>query len=218
MRLSRAWLLAVWASLGLSSGASAHPMSREDWSLRTAVQVDADRLDVVVVLEVPFDVVSKELGADMTAARDAADPAASAQKVLDAYTRGHWDRLAAGLKLWVNGEPVSGHWAPKNSRLNGKGAVSAGFFMYIVEFVPDAPWVLGDEVDVMVGNVAYAHAPMVYSAMVVTGTPWQVAWDTARLSLPSGAYNVDDPRFWVRDVRLRALRAHVVRVAPTPAP
>ena len=71
---------AVVAFLALAVGtvAAAHPMSRDKWSLRTAVQIADGKLDAIVVLEVPFDVVTKDLKADMDAARAAPDATSGA--------------------------------------------------------------------------------------------------------------------------------------------
>lgn len=204
---------AVLVGLLCAGEAHAHPMSRVDYSMRAAVQLDGDHLEAVVVMEVPFDVVAADLRAGMEAARTAAEPTAQAQQVLDAYSHKVWDQLGQGLRVRVNGQVVPGTWGPKDNRLNGKGAVTGGFFLYMVEFRPAAPLVLGKSVDVVIENWGMADKPMVYSAMVVPGRGWTVTMDSSRIALPNAPYNVDDPRFWTRNLSLRRLEA---RFAATP--
>lgn len=209
-----ALLLGLAAStLIVSAVASAHPMSRSDYSVRSAIQLDGDQLEAVVVMEVPFDVVAGELRQDMETARAAKNPSHQAQAVLDAYSRRHWDAMGGGLRVRVNGEVVPGTWGPKDNRLNGKGAVTGGFFLYMVEFTPAAPLKLAGDVSVVIENHGYADKPMVYSAMVVAGKGWRVSLDSSRFALPNAPYNVDDARFWTRDLSLRRLEA---RFAATP--
>jgi hypothetical protein len=202
--------VALMVGLLTASVASAHPMSRVDYSMRTAIQLDGDRLEAVVVMEVPFDVVAADLRAGMEAARSANDPSHQAQQVLDAYSHKVWDQLGQGLRVRVNGQVVPGSWGPKENRLNGKGAVTGGFFLYMVEFKPAAPLQLGPGVDVVVENWGMADKPMVYSAMVVAGRGWTVTMDSSRVALPNAPYNVDDPRFWTRNLSLRRLEARFV--------
>ncbi|MCA9572016.1 MAG: hypothetical protein KC656_29460 [Myxococcales bacterium] len=210
----RWWILclAVWTS----AVAWAHPLSKTNYSLRTAIQVEGETADVVVVLEVPFSVVTEDLKGDLEKAREAAAPAKAAQDVLDAYTQRHWAQLAKGLTLTVDGEAVPGAWKPRANRLNGKGAVSGGFFLYIVEFVPAGGALpLDDDVTFVVDNQGYQGLPMVYSAMVVSGKGWKVAHSSASALLPDRPYDLNAPDFWVEDPALRHL---VARYTRTPAP
>lgn len=202
--------VAMVVALLTASVAVAHPMSRVDYSMRAAVQVDGDHLEAVVVMEVPFDVVAADLRAGMEAAREANDPSHQAQQVLDAYSHRVWDTMGQGLRVRVDGQVVPGSWGPKDNRLNGKGAVTGGFFLYMVEFRPAAPLRLDGDVDVVIENWGYADKPMVYSAMVVAGGGWKVTMDSSRVALPNAPYNVDDPRFWTRNLSLRRLEARFV--------
>ena len=207
------WLVWLWMGLW-SAQALAHPMSRDKWSLRTAVQLAGDKLDALVVLEVPFDVVSADLKAGLDEARASENPARSAQQVLDGYAKKHWDQLAAGLTLTVNGAPVEGAWTPRNNRMNGKGAANGGFFMYIVEFVPQTPFVWDTAVDIGVKNTGYSEPPMVYSAMVVAGEGWRVEKNSTVDLLPKRPYDLNAKDFWIADPALREVS---VRYAPEPA-
>lgn len=204
-------LFAVLIALCVALPALAHPMTRDAWSLRTAVQLAGETLDVVVVLEVPFDVVTSDLKADLDAARTSADASKAAQAVLDRYTQKHFDTMAAGLSLTIDGKKVAGAWKPRKNRLNGKGAVTGGFFMYIVEFVPAAPPAFGREVRVVVHNGGYTEPKMVYSAMVVSGVGWTVAEDSSKSLLPDKPYDLNGPEFWVSDAALRKVSARYTR-------
>lgn len=204
--------LALLLGLGIAGVAEAHPMSRDQWSLRTAVQLVADKLDAVVVLEVPFDVVAKALkpGLDAARAQGQAAPAA-ADAVIQGYAKQHFDTLARHLTLTVDGKPVPGTWRPSANRLNGKGAVEGGFFLYIVEFAPAGTPKLDDDVTLVVDDKAYPDAPMVYSAMVVAGTGWKVVSNSAAKLLPTRPYDLNAPDFWVSDPSLRRVEARFQR-------
>ena len=76
MKRLLALLVLLVVALAVPS-AQAHPMSRDKYSLRTAVQLTGGKLDAVVVLEVPFDVVTGDVRPDMEKARTAADSTAA---------------------------------------------------------------------------------------------------------------------------------------------
>lgn len=201
-------LVGLW----VSGAAHAHPMSRDQWSLRTAVQLVADKLDAVVVLEVPFDVVAKALKPGLDAARSQGQAApTAADAVIQGYAKQHFDTLAKHLTLTVDGRSVPGAWRPSANRLNGKGAVEGGFFLYIVEFVPSGPLPLDADVTLVVDDRAYLDAPMVYSAMVVAGTGWKVVSSSAAKLLPARPYDLNAPDFWVADPALRRVEARFQR-------
>jgi hypothetical protein len=196
--------------------ALAHPLSRDRYSLRTAVRVEADRTDVLVVLEIPFDVVMKDVRAGLDAAGVSAEGGAPAREVLDRYNQSVWRRLADGLLLLVDGQPVAGSWVPSSNRYNGKGAVTEGFFVYIVEHRPAAPLALGPEPSITVVNTAWPDAPMAYSAYVAAGPGWTVASSSAARLLPERPYDLNDASFWVDDAALRLLTARFRRAPAGP--
>jgi hypothetical protein len=202
----------AWLAVGLlaSTLAWAHPLSRDKYSLRTQLRVASDQVEIVVLLEVPFDVVMGELKDDLEAARSTAQRHA-ARQVLDAYARKQFSALAAGLSVSIDDTPLKGTWRPKSSPYNGKGAVTEGFFLYMVEFVPDGPAPLDDDVTVVVTNAAYADRPMVYSAWAIDGTGWTVASHSAQPLLPDKAYDPTDAAFWIEDDALRTFTVRAVR-------
>lgn len=201
----------AWALLLVSVVADAHPLSRDRYSLRTALRLDADKLDALVVLEIPFDKVMAELKTGLDAAGTTAQSGAPAREVLDAYTAGVWKELGEGLILLADGRPVPGTWAPADSRYNGKGAVTEGFFIYIVEFKPTAPWAFGPGVSLQVLDANWPSAPMAYSAYVEAGKGWKVAYSSAARSLPDKPYDLNDPAFWVDDPAMRVLSVRFER-------
>lgn len=206
----RRWIAVLITTL-LPALAAAHPLSKDTWSLRSAVQAQADALDVVVVLEVPFAVVTKDLRERMDAVRASGEGSKGAQAVLDAYAKEHWARMAKGLKLTVDGKAVEGSWRPRDNRYNGKGAVDGGFFMYIVEFVPTSGWSLDGDVTVVVENAAYPDEDMVYSGLVLSSPPWTVTRDSSKDVLPDRPYDLRSPDFWLPDASLRKLVARFVK-------
>lgn len=195
----------------LPGSAGAHPLSRDQWSLRSAVQLADQKLDVVVVLEVPFAVVAKDLKPMLDAARQAPNAAQAAEQVITDYAKKHWDALGKACTLTVDGKKVAGAWRASSNRLNGKGAVEGGFFLYIVEFAPSAPLVLDGDVTIVVDDKAYLDAPMVYSAFVHAGAGWKVASNSAAKLLPARPYDLNAPDFWVSDPALRRLEARFVK-------
>ena len=202
------WLVCGALLLGVLGGpAEAHPMSRDKYSLRTAVRLSTSQLDAVVVLEVPMDVVTSALRARIDAATAAST---EARAVVDAYSAAQWQAMAAGLSLTIDGQAVPGRWLPREDRFNGKGAVSEGFFMYIVEFRPDGPLRLDGDVTVRVVNKGFTEVPMVYSAWVLAGDGWTLASSSAQRALPGRAYDLNDPAFWVEDPSLRTVEARFV--------
>lgn len=203
-------ILPVVGLLGLALAAEAHPLSKDKYSFRTALRLDGAELDAVVVLEVPFDVVRVDVAEAMKAAKTSDDPAGAAEAVLDGYRDAQFAAIADGLRLTVDGEAVPGRWVPRDNRLNGKASVAGGFFMYIVEFQPKGALELDDDVTVRVDNQGYPEAPMVYSAMVLSGEGWSLASQEPDV-LPDGPYDLNDPRFWVEDPRLRKVGARWTR-------
>ncbi|HMU81023.1 MAG TPA: hypothetical protein PKC57_12250, partial [Microthrixaceae bacterium] len=179
--------------------ALAHPLSRDRYSLRAAIRVEQDRADVVVVLEVPFDRVMQDLRGGLDAAGVRPEASAPAREVLDRYNAAMWRQMADHLLLLVDGRPVAATWRPSDSRYNGKGAVTEGFFVYIVELAPDAPLQLGRQATLTLVDTGWPDAPMAYSAYVGAGKGWTVTDSSARGVMPDRPYDLNDPSFWVTD-------------------
>ena len=196
--------------------AAAHPLDRDAYSLRSGLKLGPSGLMAVVILEKPTQFVLAELqdardpwtgkraGQE---AEDSAPPRRLGQDEQNAYARGHFEALADGLTLSVNGQPVAQRFSVRSSRINGKAG--RGFFVYIVELtVPPQPdW--GDRIEVLVRNDGFQVEPMYYSGLARAEGRWRVVSDSAadRLGADRGSGLPDDPRSWTRDDGLRTLRA-----------
>lgn len=197
--LAVAWLAA--ALLG-STTAWAHPLSKDKWSLRTAVRLQERTAQVLIVLEVPFDVVGKAI----RQAREQ-DGDAPVDQLLARYGREVLGQLAGQASLTVDGRPVPGTFVRKDHPLNGRGSAAGGFFTWIVEFQAKGDWPLDEEVVVEVRNTGFTEADIVYSALADAGPGWTLVEDSTKGVLPSRRYVLDDPAFWSPDPSLRTLRA-----------
>lgn len=186
--------------------ASAHPLSKDSWSLRTAIRVADEGVDVLLVLEVPFDEVREALQQAAQAQPDTPPP-----ELVRAYGAKVLERLGGQATLQMNGAPVPGRFSPKDHPMNGRGSASGGFFLWMVAFEPQAGWSLTDPVSLTVSHADFTEESIVYSAMSVAGAGWRVAHDSARDVLPSGPYLIDDPSFWSPDPRLREVTVRFVR-------
>ncbi len=203
MALRRRAAGALVALAAAAPSVDAHPLARDRYSYRVAVQRGADGLRALAVLEVPFEVVMAGLRTP-----DGGTPDRAA---LDAWNRRVWREMGDHLLLLVDGRVVPGTWRPSDSRFNAAGSVAEGFFVYIVAFTPDAPWTLGPTTDVVVANSGWADAPMALSAWVVGEDGWRVTHNTAVRSLPADGYDVHDARYWSADPALRLLEARFER-------
>lgn len=207
-------LIGVLLVVGLLPAAHAHPMSRDKYSLRTALRLQdtggAPELEAVVVLEVPFQVVMGALEEELKAARASDEGRAAAKRVLDGHSEDVWAKMASQLTITVDGKPLEGSWGPQDSRFNGKGAVTEGFFIYIVEFTP-TDLTLDEDVTVQVTNRGWTDVPMVYSAMVLDGPPWTAVDHSLEGVLPDKPYDLNDPAFWLEDESLRMVTVRYTR-------
>jgi len=193
-------------AIGLAvPGASAHPLSRDQWSLRTAVRVARDDVQVIAVLEVPFDVVGKAIRARREAAPDT-----PVDQLLSAYGRTALQTLASQATLTIDGQAVQGRFVAKDHPLNGRGSASGGFFTWFVEFRPEGAWPLDGDVTVGVAHGGYTDVDIVYSTLADAGPGWTLAEDSSRQVLPDRPYRLEDPAFWSPDPRLRTLTARFV--------
>ena len=200
--------------LAAPTAAQAHPFSRDSYSIRQALRLKDERLLAVVILEIPADVVMRELVGEAEAkAREAEldgkeiDPKVSRAQV-NAFNKRIWGRMAEGLSLRVGGEALAGSWKPLKSDANGKGG--EGFFVYMVGFDPKGKPKFGDEVAVELANTGWSDVPMYYAGLVNVGAEWAIAANNARDVLGAIAETEDpdptDPKGWSQDEALRNLR------------
>jgi hypothetical protein len=184
------------------SWAWAHPMGPGGWSAYTAVKVEAESPEVVVVLEVPM---QDALGRFRTYAGGRTDA-----EVETGFRARMWSELSQGLSVRLNGEEVRGTWEPVWTPVNGH--LAEGFFVYLLRFKAQRGWSLPDHWQLEVDNQAFLESPTWWSAWVEADSPWVVTSHSAADVLqrldpePATAEDV-----WSRDSRLRTLRIDVDR-------
>ena len=181
---SRAWIVAV--ALLAAGAAWAHPLDRDAYSLRSGLKMGPSGLMAVVILEKPTQFVLADLrGAPDPwtgkrvgeAEQDTAPTRRPGQDEQNAYALRHFEELAAGLTLQVNGATTGARFRTRDSRINGKAG--RGFFLYIVDLrLPrDPAW--GDRVDVVIQNSSFPVEPMYYSGLARAEGRWRVLSDSA---------------------------------------
>ena len=194
-------LLIMW-----STSALAHPFSKEEYSLRTALKVSEKGLVPLVALEVPIPIALKEIGADTT------DPTEVKKRKIRAYNERQWDTLAENLSFTVDGSPLKGQWLAIDHPANGKAA--EGFFVYMVSFQFTETPNLKDGSIIVIHNAAYPDSPMVYTASATASTPWTVASSTSKDILGEGEQaELTDPSRWSEDASLRTLKV-IIKSSP----
>ena len=187
----------------MTSWAWSHPMGPGGWSAYTAVKVEADAPEMVVVLEVPIQDALERFRAYAGDRTDA--------EVEKGFRAEMWSELSQGLSVRLNGEPVRGSWEPVWTPANGH--LAEGFFVYLLRFKGQEAWSLADHWQLEVDNQSFLEAPTWWSAWVEAESPWVVTDHSARDVLkrldpePSTAADV-----WSQDARLRTLRIQVDRV------
>lgn len=184
----------------LSALALAHPMASTDRSLRTAMRLTPEALEVVVVLEVPIDNVR----ADVEAWRKA-EPEGDAVAFRERYTQGYFDTLGETTTVTVDGVAVDAAFAPLDSPINGRGL--EGFFTFVVQASLPPP--SGERATVRVHLGGYPDASELWlSGLARAEAPWTVGSSSAEqvLGQPVTAEGVGrDPALWTRDPAMRSL-------------
>jgi len=197
-------------SLGLPALLAAHSAWPSYYSSRTAVGIDGNGLQAVVVIEVPtFDLVADfrrhfadiDLVAEIEGGRFAA--------LEDAYRESRFEDFAGDLELSIDGRQASGHWRPVDTPVNGRG--TEGFFVYMLEFVLDEPLPARRRLTVRVLNRVLPEAQMVLANQAQAEDGWVVAESsipepTPVADLPPGAELLADAAMWSEDATKRDLR------------
>ena len=191
-------------SLLLPGLASAHPFGKEEYSVRTAVRVSAEKAQVVLILEVPVDDVLKgvlRLGGGARVGREE----------VAQWDRSQWSLLARDVTVQINGkalEPTD--WKPVPSKRNGKAA--EGFFVYLVGAEASVQGM--QKVTVEVDNSVYMDKPMYLAVAAEEESPWFVSENSAMLSYltQSDSDMGDEASEWSVDPSLRELKVVYERV------
>ncbi len=207
--------------------ASAHPMSRELWSLRNGIKLDEQGLALVSVLEIPDTVVVQDIE-KATAMAEIAEagaehprsPAERRRDVMLAHRKAQFDQLAAGMSLTIDGEAIQVAWAPHPTPVNGRA--SAGFFQFIIaaELPASSPALTPGPHRVELSSQSYRDLPMVYSGLARDGGTWVRTWDSAQelMGEDRGSGLPDDPRSWSKNEAMRTLAATFEPQVGPPAP
>ena len=183
--------------------AFAHPFSKEEYSLRTAITLSSKGVVPLVVLEVPIPIALREIGAEVE------DPRDLKRRKINAYNNQQWDTLAENLTFTINGEAANGEWLAIDHPSNGKA--TEGFFVYMVSFMyKDLPN-LGQEVTIEIHNTAYPESKMVYSGGATAKDPWIIVKSTSKDILGENEKaELTDPKRWSTDELLRHLTVQAV--------
>lgn len=177
-----------WLLLLCSSTALAHPMGRDEYSLRAGVEANKTGVRIVIMGEIPVPAVIEGLGKEAQGKR----PTPAQVK---AYTEARQQELMAAQTVTVDGEPMALAWEPSPSALNGRAI--DGFFVYVVQTqIPVGK--LDNDVTVVLDDQAWLTAPMVYDAEVRARAPWT-------LGEHSG------PKDWTADASARQLTVRFTR-------
>ena len=125
-------LLTVTLLVLLAGSASAHSFDRNFASARYALDLDAEALHVLVVVEMPtLDV----LGDFRRYLRD--HPEASDEENTEAFRLQQLQDLSDSFFLSVDGAAIEGAWTAVDSPANGLG--DADFFVYMIEHKTASP-------------------------------------------------------------------------------
>jgi len=179
---------ALPALLLVSTAALAHPMGRDEYSLRAGIEADDQGVRVVVMGEIPVADVIMGLGK-----LSGGKPPTKADQAR--WTQDRLSELAAAQTLQVDGAPVQLDWQPSDSALNGRAV--DGFFVYVVHArVPQSA--LDADVTITLQDQAWTDKPMVYSADVRARAGWTVKESSA-------------PQDWTADDAARTLKVRFVR-------
>jgi hypothetical protein len=123
------------------------------------------------------------------------------------------DRVAAGLSVAINGQPVQADWRAADSPINGRA--DERFFYYFV--TADMPRALPSQGGkLVIANQAFAGVPCYFSAWVKAGLLWQIT--ESNLNALGEAAQADDvsedPEAWSNDEALRDLSVRLTPRAP----
>ena len=182
----------------LGSVAMAHPFSKDEYSLRTAVRISDKGITPLVALEVPFAKALEEIDAKPDESKKVK------LKKIEKYTKKQWEILAENLTFTIDGKKVKGKWQAIKHPANGKGA--EGFFVYLVSFKAKKKILPTDGSVIVIENQAYPDVPMVYTGSAKAIEPWVIVTSTPKTILGEHeAKDLADPDRWSTDAGLRKM-------------
>jgi hypothetical protein len=192
-------ILSLLALMLAGQEADAHPFTKEEYSLRTAVKVSEKGVVPLVALELPIDVVLKGIGTGKE------DPREVKKRKIRQYNESQWNLLADSLVFTVDGVPAEGEWLAIEHPSNGRAA--EGFFVYLVSFRHDGEQAgLVEGSTIVIENSAYPDAPMVYTGSASAEAPYAILSSTSKeiIGASEGA-DLSEPERWSKDSSLRKM-------------
>ncbi|MEO1084906.1 MAG: hypothetical protein AAFY88_11745, partial [Acidobacteriota bacterium] len=169
------------ALLGLAAGLApitwAHSFERSFASARYAERLDAENLEVLVVVEMPsLDV----LGDFRRFLRD--HPDASDEENTERFRIQQLDEIAASFTLHLDGEAVEQAWRPVEHPANGLG--DTDFFVYMIEHRRPAP--RDRRLELELDNQLHPAKVVFMSSRAEASGGWRVLEDSAAPLLADG--------------------------------
>jgi hypothetical protein len=205
------WAFSVTAILvlALSGQAGAHPYGPEYYSFRTIVEAEGSTLRVTVAVEAPTPKVLQEFAARY----------ADAEEIGEKQDREFFElqlaRIAEGLSVTVDGQPLAARWSPADSPINGRA--DERFFYYFVT-LEQADALPSKVCRLEVLNRAFPEDQAYYSGWVKPHAAWSVA--ETNLAVLGAAAQAEDvstvEEAWSNDAALRDLRVTLTPVGGTP--
>jgi len=183
--------------------ASAHPYGPEYYSFRSVVELEEGTLRVTVAVEAPTPKVLQEFAAKYGHLEEIGE------REDREFFRSQLDRIAAGLAVTLDGEPLAVTWKPADSPINGRA--DERFFYYFVTFEAEAA-LPERECELAITNRAFAGAQAYYSGWVRPLSGWTVSQSNLRsLGAAAQAEDVSEVKeAWSDDESLRDLRVELV--------
>ncbi|MEM8998403.1 MAG: hypothetical protein AAGF23_26700 [Acidobacteriota bacterium] len=161
----------------LAPVASAHSFERSFASARYAERLDAETLEVLVVVELPsLDV----LGDFRRFLRD--HPDGSDEEKTERFRRQQLDEIAASFTLHLDGEAVEQAWRPVDHPANGLG--DTDFFVYMIEHRRRAP--RDRRLELELDNRLHPAKVVFMSSRAEASDGWRVLEDSAAPILADG--------------------------------
>ena len=188
-----------------------------DWpssySAKTSIAVDAERLRIAVVVEIPLpDLVLAfnqhfahlDLLAEIEKGR--------VEELEEEFRRGQFEHMAKGLVVELDGRPATGSFRAADTPVNGRA--TEGFFVYVLEYAFASPPQLAARHEVRVINRLYPDAEMVFANHVEARGGWRVV-ESSTPQPPAGADltigSPEEAAMWSEDESWREFRVVLAR-------
>lgn len=195
-------------------GARAHSFWPNYYSAKTAVSVDGERMGVMVTVEVPVVFLIEQFRqhfSDLDLEKEIREGRFASLE--DEFRDHELGVIAAALELEIDGRETVGSWRPVDTPVNGRA--NEGFFVYLVEFRPLEPLVLGTTVEVEISNRVYEGESIVFANYVQARGGWKVAESSTPQPPPGADLSLGSPdeiAMWSEEPGRRRFRVVLRRV------